>query len=542
MQPEFSNSRAEPANEKTTQQFHKNVLRLALCFRSKSKVVDGLLNRLAKLSNEEKTKNIGRITEDILDEIIALNENQAKLDPLSKFALKLDSLGFSFSSSEKILEGEIDTANAESLAREIVETIESPDPAISRAIAFYHELPVTEGLKREIQTLKDMFAQGQNQLDSLNALKAIVSQLYEQLVADTSQGADGVASDKHASRSTLLELMNLIDFPKALCNRADEVRQKISDAATVSEVQALLNEISGLIEQTRINLEAEIARLAEFLANLFARLEKLDELLVEAANYQSESSVNHDKLQRDFERHVSTMHDDLSTEDDIKQIRKLVSTRIDKLGSTINDYVALETRRQQEASTQVSEMSRTVRALESKTAQLNHDLEQQKRQLQTDPLTKILNRSGYQSILSNAITRFNNDAGKFSLAVFDIDHFKRINDTFGHLAGDKVLHNLAQQVSSEIRATDSLCRYGGEEFAIIMPDTDGPDAHQAMENLRAKVEKYHFHHNGTSVPVTISCGTTECRGDDDVDSIFERADSALYRAKNSGRNKALLAE
>ena len=246
MQPEFSNPRAEPTNEKATQQFHKNVLRLALCFRTRSKVVDGLLNRLAKLSNEEKTKNISRITEDILDEIIALSESQARLDPLAKFALKLNSLGFSFSSSEKILEGDINTANAESLAREIIETIESPDPAITRAIAFYHELPVTEGLKREIQTLKEMFAQGQNQLDSLNKLKAIVSQLYEQLVTDTMQGANGITPEKDACAHMLLELMNLIDFPKALCNRADAIRQKISDAASASEVQACLTGFQGL--------------------------------------------------------------------------------------------------------------------------------------------------------------------------------------------------------------------------------------------------------------------------------------------------------
>ena len=451
----------------------------------------------------------------------------------------MDSLGLNFASSEKIFQGEATTANAESFAKEIALRIEAPDPGIQYAAAFIKNLPVTEGLKREIQTLQDMVMRGQGQLESLDALSAVVNQLNEQLEnASAEQGAPSIST----SATLLLELMNLIDFPTMLRESADDLRQQLSHADGDTDFGVLINEISRLIEQTRVGLEKEIARLAEFLTTLFSRLERLDALLVEATHNQNESSINQGKLQHDFAQQVSTMRDDLANNEDIDQIRELVSTRIDKLGSTINDYVAHESERQQRASMQVSEMSQTVRALESKTERLSHDLAQQKIQLQTDPLTGIFNRSGYQEILIRAIDQFENGAGKFSLAVFDIDHFKRINDQFGHLAGDKVLQNLAVQVGNEIRATDSLCRYGGEEFVIIMPDTDGRNAQRAMENLRAKVESYHFHHNGTPVPVTISCGTCEYRSGDDAERVFERADSALYRAKNSGRNKALLAE
>lgn len=538
MQPESFNSLNPPANEKLAQQFHKNILRLALCFRTRSKRVDGLLSRLAKLSAEEKTLHIDGITADLLSEIIVLNENRATLDPLAKFAVKLDSLGLNFASGEKIFQGELTAANAESFAKEIAQRIETPDPTITHVTAFIENLPITEGLKREIRCLQDMVVQDQGRLASLDALTAVVRQLNVQLENVTPGARAPVA---RTSASLLLELMNLIDFPKALRNSADELRQKLSGADIGTDFGELIKEISGLIEQTRLGLEAEIARLTEFLSSLFSRLERLDVLLVEATNNQNESSVNHGKLQHDFEQQVSTMRDDLANNEDIDQIRDLVSTRIDKLGNTINDYVAHESERLERASAQVSEMSQTVKALESKTAQLNQDLAQQKIQLQTDPLTGILNRSGYQEILANAISRFDNSATKFSLAIFDIDHFKRINDKFGHLAGDKVLQNLAAQVRSEIRASDSLCRYGGEEFVIIMPDTDGPNAQRAMENLRAKVENYHFHHNGTPVPVTISCGTCEYRSGDNAERIFERADGALYRAKNSGRNIALLA-
>ena len=528
-------------SETGAQHYHKNILRLALCFRAENKRIDALLNRLSKLKNEDKAKHVSRIVDDVLDAIIAHCESRSTVDPLSKFARKLDALGLHFESGARILDGESTAARAETLAGEIAKQMQAIDTGISPIETFCAELPVNEELKREIRALQETINRGHDKLAQLDSFKHLIAQLHEQLLLVHESEIHGDLQTSDDSKNTLLELINLIEFPKSVLAAVDKLRQQLSDNKPDLDLLPILGELARLIEQSRLNLEDEIERLARFLSNLFTRLEKLDALLAEAASEQNESAVNQDKLQNDFQHQVSSMRNDLGDENDIGKIRSLVSTRIDKLSSTIASYLTQESERQQRASARVDEMSQTVSALESKTAQLNEDLEQQKLQSQTDPLTKILNRAGYQGVLEEAIEQFQKNASVFSLGVFDIDHFKKINDTFGHLAGDKVLMNLAQQVKSEIRSTDRLCRYGGEEFVIVMPNTDGPSAHLVMEALRQSVEQYHFHHHDTTVPVTISCGTAEYRTEDGAGGIFERADQALYRAKAAGRNRALLA-
>jgi len=128
-----------------------------------------------------------------------------------------------------------------------------------------------------------------------------------------------------------------------------------------------------------------------------------------------------------------------------------------------------------------------------------------------------------------------------SMMVIDIDRFKNINDTYGHMAGDKVLHTVAQHLQKNIRETDFLARYGGEEFVIIMPDTPVHDGLGVAEKLRDEIENCGFHYRDEAVNVTISCGVAEFCNDQTPSQVFEKADGAMYRAKESGRNRCLSA-
>ena len=129
---------------------------------------------------------------------------------------------------------------------------------------------------------------------------------------------------------------------------------------------------------------------------------------------------------------------------------------------------------------------------------------------------------------------------KVSLAMFDIDHFKQVNDTYGHQAGDTVLRDLAKNVASLVRVNDVFCRYGGEEFAIILPESSLADATVACEKIRKAIEEFTFSHNGTEIPITISIGVKMLdpgAGDVTPDEMIEAADKLLYAAKQQGRNR-----
>jgi diguanylate cyclase len=126
------------------------------------------------------------------------------------------------------------------------------------------------------------------------------------------------------------------------------------------------------------------------------------------------------------------------------------------------------------------------------------------------------------------------------LAVWDIDFFKHINDTYGHKSGDKALVIIAKLLSKHCRRSDFIARFGGEEFVMLLPATQAQSAALVAEKLRETVENSGFNANGNKVSITMSCGLTEYIDGDTNESIFERADSALYKAKQSGRNKCVL--
>ena len=149
-------------------------------------------------------------------------------------------------------------------------------------------------------------------------------------------------------------------------------------------------------------------------------------------------------------------------------------------------------------------------------------------EVRTDPLTGVNNRRGLDDALTTQLALMNRYGTRFSLAMFDIDHFKRVNDEEGHLFGDSVLQKLARLLDESVRETDLVARYGGEEFVVIMPETDLDGASLFSERLRGRIQK--------DLPLTVSGGIAEALDGDTQDSLLARADNAMYEAKTAGRN------
>jgi len=153
----------------------------------------------------------------------------------------------------------------------------------------------------------------------------------------------------------------------------------------------------------------------------------------------------------------------------------------------------------------------------------------------TDSLTHIYNRLHFAHFLDVEIDKVRRYGGTFSIIFFDLDHFKRVNDTYGHLIGDEVLEQITKIVSSANRNADIFARYGGEEFIILTPSTDINGAFIHAERLRGDIEKFEFKTIGH---ITSSFGVTEFKADtDSVEELLDRVDKALYQAKDFGRNR-----
>ncbi|MBP7653851.1 GGDEF domain-containing protein [Candidatus Dependentiae bacterium] len=151
-----------------------------------------------------------------------------------------------------------------------------------------------------------------------------------------------------------------------------------------------------------------------------------------------------------------------------------------------------------------------------------------------DGLTNALNRHAYNIIIENELKKAARNKDKISLIVFDIDHFKKINDTFGHKIGDYILKELVKIVSLSIRKSDYIFRIGGEEFCILASNISFENAIELAEKIRKKIENEKFNDN---IKVTISIGLAQSLPEDTASDLFKRADKKLYVAKNSGRNQ-----
>lgn len=158
------------------------------------------------------------------------------------------------------------------------------------------------------------------------------------------------------------------------------------------------------------------------------------------------------------------------------------------------------------------------------------------REAQTDALTSLPNRRALENEMSRMLARQRRGILDFSLMLIDIDHFKQVNDRYGHMVGDHLLKSIARRLASAFRDSDFVARYGGEEFIVILPKTSGADGCKAMERIRRKIVESPFKIGELELPITASLGLKEAVTNETGDDLFKKVDQALYAAKSAGRN------
>ncbi|MEZ1319629.1 diguanylate cyclase [Pseudomonas fluorescens] len=154
-----------------------------------------------------------------------------------------------------------------------------------------------------------------------------------------------------------------------------------------------------------------------------------------------------------------------------------------------------------------------------------------------DSLTELPNRRGFDLLAAQALHEAHREPQPLTAMLLDLDHFKVLNDTYGHLAGDQVLAGFARDLESCLRHADIVCRWGGEEFIVLLKDTDGETGLKIAEKIRHHVEQQRYTYNGQALQLTVSIGLSTLQPDETLHTLISRADHAMYRAKQSGRNR-----
>lgn len=335
----------------------------------------------------------------------------------------------------------------------------------------------------------------------------------------------------------LVQLLERVSFPPELAPELGAVKAALAGAPERTERSRLVTRVANLIAAAQHRLQRELELIAGFLRQTTLRLQDLHVRLLQSQRVRQEAFKQGQRIGTVVQEHVEGIRASIDNATDLASLRRSIDQHLDSIDADMRAFVAAESRRNDEAERMVNALSTQLQDLESETLQLRQSLKEEHAKAVRDGLTGIANRLGYEERLAQELARFRRHGRPLSLAIFDIDCFKTINDEYGHHAGDKVLITVAEQMRRQIRESDFFARYGGEEFVLLLPETRLAEARQLADKLRLNVERCKFRYGDAPVPVTVSCGVTEFLADDDAETVFQRADLALYAAKRAGRNR-----
>jgi diguanylate cyclase len=351
--------------------------------------------------------------------------------------------------------------------------------------------------------------------------------------------ADDVAAagDGESVREILIRLLERLSLPDELLERLDAIRGQIEHTAAAGSWDAILEQIADLVQAIRAQTQQEKQGVENFLLQLSESLQEVDRQLALSGQNYDDSFAAGEQLDSAVKQGINGIESSVREATDLNQIKQLVQVHIDKVLAHMSAHRAAEQQRYDKAKADMSTMNERLQALEGESAALRSRIREERSQAQTDALTGIPNRLAYQERLEQEIARWKRFSTPLVLLIWDVDHFKRINDSFGHKAGDKALRTIARTLAGSIRETDFIARYGGEEFVHLMTGAELVDCMAVADQLRERVAATGFHFRGSAVTITASCGLAQFRDGDSAESWFERADKALYRAKQVGRNR-----
>lgn len=343
-------------------------------------------------------------------------------------------------------------------------------------------------------------------------------------------------SEAPAFNQVLIDLVHRLDLPESLSAQVKTIVALLEQPPSPDTASRAIAEIADLMARARYHVEQEKKDIERFLSQLTGRLKELDRYLEESVGQREQSAREGLELDAQMSREVDGMRRSVSEAVDIHQLKQSIQEHLSNIQLHMDARTRLEHDRLRQAETEIEHLKVELTKVREEGLELRRRLREAHDRALRDALTGLYNRLAFDERIALECERWARYGRPSVLSVWDVDFFKRINDTYGHSAGDKVLRILAKLLSESTRKSDFLARIGGEEFILLLPETDIQTAFEVADKLRALVASSRFQYRGQPVPVTMSCGLAEFIPNDTPEEVYRRADAALYEAKGSGRN------
>tara|TARA_R110001606_G_scaffold399310_1_gene584673 strand:+ start:4383 stop:6023 length:1641 start_codon:yes stop_codon:yes gene_type:complete len=361
----------------------------------------------------------------------------------------------------------------------------------------------------------------------------------QKILEDLDDELDNLSPNKIPTHHVLMELLERLSLPTDLSKKATKIRHQIEIGIDDADLPTVINDIADIVSTLGSQVVTEKYEYEEFLKSLTSRLNELDQNIRTTGTEDATAFEHRKVIGQAVEEQVLGIRNEVEGADNLDVLKSSVSDRLDFLNQHFESYRQSDHARFTRSQQQIKGLNTRLKAMEQESVALRESAEKSRDLALKDALTGIWNRQALNEDLEKEFVRWQRYQKPLSLVIWDIDLFKRVNDEYGHAAGDKVLKTIARIFMQATRDADFIARFGGEEFVGIFPETRLEDALILANKIREKVANSKFHYENKPVPITASAGLATFRPHDTIDDVFKRADAALYRAKHAGRNRCL---
>lgn len=347
--------------------------------------------------------------------------------------------------------------------------------------------------------------------------------------------------ERDHSLHRLLALLAVLNWPAQFKQDITAMESRLKENPDPDVVETVVDHLSKIVSSILGDLESEVRATEFFLADLTSRLKELDKFVLDGQALQKASLQSGIDLNQVVSKNVGQIETSVSGADDLQVLQQEVAGYIDTIRVHMDQHLKTAEKRFEIAQQNEKSLRQKLLEAEQETGVLRQKILEVHAHSTIDAVTGLPNRKAYEDRLEEEYSRWQRYQSPLVMSVWDLDDFKKINDRFGHQAGDKALHVVGQMLKKRLRKTDYVARYGGEEFVMLFTGSRMDEVLEVAELIRAAVEKSRFHTEGKPVKVTISCGLSEFVGEDTPKEVFKRADKALYQAKHEGKNCCVVA-
>ena len=461
-----------------------------------------------------------------LDDVLRTIQRDVKNGELGSLQQDLESLGETIK--------RLDAETAPSSSNEPNKRAGDPDAARDAArkdycLSLLDELEIPSHARESILSFR-------SRLSDLDEERCLVetAALLGQLIQ--TQGLDSANPSDELLRDLMLNLIKEVELAQPGMGSLQTLRETV-EKKQQDDWHLVLARVIAEIRRIITRISSDKHALQQLVQEVGQELSDISEVLLEDQASLLSGRESLAELQSLVQNGVDEIQEQIAKQDDIATLKGTITASLEGIKEGLSEFMTADGERVLAAEERNKELQERVNKIELEASTLRNQLQSSRDKLLHDTLTGVGSRMAYDETLARELSRFARGGIGFCMAVLDIDHFKRVNDTYGHSAGDKALQLVASIVSQRVREADGVYRIGGEEFALLLPATELGEARGVIDALRAAVEASDFHYEGAAVPMTLSAGLTQVKDKDTAALLFDRADDALYRAKQSGRNR-----